>query len=451
MQSLFFRERKKTSGIILAALTFFSFLTRLLFLWRPKEVVFDETHFGKFFEGYLSHRYFFDIHPPLGKLILALGGWIAGIGNGYTFSGIGTPYPSNAYIIVRLLPAISGAMLIPVIYLLTYEISKSKGAASLAAFLCLFDNALIAQSRFILIDSFMLIFGFAGLYLYLRAIRGGGIFYMIISGILLAMAASVKWTGLGFLGLVWLHYLWDTKTKGIASAFLSYVLLPIGVYILIFAIHFSLLTKSGPGDAFMSREFQKGLEGTRITEEMKTLSFTSKFLELNRRMFEVNKGISSHPYSSRWYTWPFMIRPIFYWSKDTGNGDTARIYFIGNPFVWWLSTIGIICFISKRLWRSDKMRKETFPFLVPGYLINFLPFIFIGRVMFLYHYLTALVFAIIMTSIFLEDILKTMPLWTKYALMGLVISGFIFFSPLTYGIALSQKAWGLRVWMPTWI
>ncbi|MFN7088533.1 MAG: phospholipid carrier-dependent glycosyltransferase [Candidatus Paceibacteria bacterium] len=47
-------------------------ITRFLFIWNPPEVVFDEVHFGKFLYAYFTGEYYFDIHPPLGKLILAL-------------------------------------------------------------------------------------------------------------------------------------------------------------------------------------------------------------------------------------------------------------------------------------------------------------------------------------------------------------------------------------------
>jgi dolichyl-phosphate-mannose--protein O-mannosyl transferase len=44
----------------------------------PGAVVFDETHFGGFVGSYHEGRYFFDIHPPLGKLSLLWLGYLFG-------------------------------------------------------------------------------------------------------------------------------------------------------------------------------------------------------------------------------------------------------------------------------------------------------------------------------------------------------------------------------------
>ena len=57
---------KKLVLIILAL----SIATHFAFFGHPNETVFDEVHFGKFVSGYYTGEYFFDIHPPLGKLII---------------------------------------------------------------------------------------------------------------------------------------------------------------------------------------------------------------------------------------------------------------------------------------------------------------------------------------------------------------------------------------------
>src|SRR5438045_2883656 len=55
----------------LIALIVVAFATRTWSLFYPNAVVFDEVYFKAFAAHYLDHRYYFDIHPPLGKLIIA--------------------------------------------------------------------------------------------------------------------------------------------------------------------------------------------------------------------------------------------------------------------------------------------------------------------------------------------------------------------------------------------
>ena len=52
--------------------------TRFYHSELPVGVVFDETHFGGFVHSYHVSRYFFDIHPPLGKLTLLWLGYLFG-------------------------------------------------------------------------------------------------------------------------------------------------------------------------------------------------------------------------------------------------------------------------------------------------------------------------------------------------------------------------------------
>ncbi|KAI6952665.1 hypothetical protein KC355_g13931, partial [Hortaea werneckii] len=64
--------------VALGVITALAFLTRFWGISHPDQVVFDEVHFGKFASYYLQRTYFFDVHPPFGKLLFAFAGWLVG-------------------------------------------------------------------------------------------------------------------------------------------------------------------------------------------------------------------------------------------------------------------------------------------------------------------------------------------------------------------------------------
>ncbi|XP_040333771.1 protein O-mannosyl-transferase 2 isoform X4 [Herpailurus yagouaroundi] len=55
---------------LLALVTLLSFATRFHGLDEPPHVCWDETHFGKMGSYYINRTFFFDVHPPLGKVTL---------------------------------------------------------------------------------------------------------------------------------------------------------------------------------------------------------------------------------------------------------------------------------------------------------------------------------------------------------------------------------------------
>ena len=72
--------------------------------------------------------------------------------------------------------------------------------AILASILVAIEGSLIVDSRIALANTFLLTFGFTGLYFLLRFYANqGGWYSLIVSGVFMAMAVSVKWSGLGFL------------------------------------------------------------------------------------------------------------------------------------------------------------------------------------------------------------------------------------------------------------
>lgn len=427
-----------------------SVLTHGLFFGHPDTTVFDEVHFGKFVSSYYTGEYYFDIHPPLGKLIIGGFANIFDFQPEFSFTDIGDSFPDKTYLALRFLPTVAGILLAIVIFLLVLELGLSVPAAFLAGALVALDNALLVQTRLILLDGFLLLFGFGAIFSYVRWRNGYSKWYLLSAGLLAGGAVSIKWTALTFLAIIGameLAHLWQDRwahsLKRLRAVIISLVVAPFLVYFIAFALHFHFLPSSGTGDAFMTPSFQKTLEGSRYEQDdtVSPAGLVEKFIGLNREMYRSNRRLTAtHPYSSAWYSWPVMARPIFYWVKDT-----SRIYLLGNPIVWYGSTIALLA----SLWFLFRRRADALlPILLGGFAINFFPFAAIGRVMFLYHYFTALIFAILVGAWLLDKTKQRAK--TALAIALLASIAFIYFAPLSYGTPLEQDALDRRLWFSSW-
>jgi dolichyl-phosphate-mannose-protein mannosyltransferase len=439
-------------------IVFLGLLTRFLFFGLPDNTVFDEVYFGQFITSYFTHEYYFDIHPPLGKLIIAGFAKITGYDPDFKFKEIGQKFPDKQYLLLRFLPTLAGALLPLIIFLLAIELGFSSLAAFFAGLFLILENGLLTQSRLVLMDIFLLLFGFLCLYFYFRTqnkklSHPSGILLTSVFG---ALAFSIKWTGLTFIAIpavIEIYYILRNKYYyRLIKTAVYFAVVPLLIYFSIFTIHFALLYKSGPGDVFMRRGVQKTLIGNQYQNDpsIAPSNMLQKFMDTNSQMFFSNKHLrSTHPYSSKWYTWPLLYRPIHYWTNSESTGVKSSIYLIGNIAVWWLSASAVLIAILKFILDSWKRKKDsTLMLLLGGYLFNLLPFIFITRTMYLYHYLSALIFSVLLICYLIDSQKNKKNIFILLGIITIVI--FILFAPLTYGLPMTESQVNLRMWFKSW-
>ena len=110
--------------------------------WHDTDLIssFDEVHFGKFAAQYISREYYFDVHPPLTKLLFGLAGWFVGFDGQFKFENIGDSYSEARvpYVGMRAFPAMMGSLTVPLVYAIMKESGYSTVVAAFSACLVLF-------------------------------------------------------------------------------------------------------------------------------------------------------------------------------------------------------------------------------------------------------------------------------------------------------------------------
>ncbi|KAM9293961.1 protein O-mannosyl-transferase 2 [Gastrophryne carolinensis] len=269
---------------LLLAVTGLSFITRFHRLREPPHVCWDETHFGKMGSYYINRTFFFDVHPPLGKMLIGLAGHLSGYNGSFTFLKPGQNYEDHNYLGMRGFCAFLGSWLPPFAFLIVLQLSRSISAALLAALLILLDTGCITLSQYILLDPILMFFIMAAVLSLVkfkacshRPFSALWWWWLALTGVNLAGALGVKFVGLFVVLLVGLNTaaeLWrllgdlsltlDVLLRHLVARVACLIVLPLGLYAAIFSVHFTVLSKSGPGDGFFSSAFQSRLIGNNL-------------------------------------------------------------------------------------------------------------------------------------------------------------------------------------------
>ncbi|CAG8796340.1 2118_t:CDS:2, partial [Gigaspora rosea] len=84
-----------------------------------------------------ENKFYFDVHPPLGKMLVGFAGLLAGYNGSFEF-GSGEPYPADVnYAFMRIFFASFGAWMVPLAYFTAIELDFSQHAVILATLMIL--------------------------------------------------------------------------------------------------------------------------------------------------------------------------------------------------------------------------------------------------------------------------------------------------------------------------
>lgn len=212
-------------------------------------------------------------------------GWFVGYDGHFHFDNIGDSYIANKvpYVAFRAMPALLGALTVPTVFMIMWESGYTLPAAIVAASLVLFDNAHIGQTRLILLDATLVYAMSLSVLSYVK-------FYkmrhepfsrkwwkwLLLTGVALSCVISTKYVGVftfftvGSAVAIDLWGLFDVDRpqgalslpdfgKHFAARVIGLIVVPFLIYLFWFQVHFAILTRSGPGDDFMTPAFQETL------------------------------------------------------------------------------------------------------------------------------------------------------------------------------------------------
>jgi len=395
-------------------------------------------------------------HPPLGKILIAIGIKLFGL-NPFGWRIIGT---------------LIGIAMLPVMYAMARRLFGSAGYAATAAALFAAEFMHFTQTRISTIDVYgvffiMVMFYFMHKYNSLSFYKAGlraTMLPLFLAGLFFGIGVASKWivlyggAGLAVMLALSLYYRYKeyaaakrvlSGSRGeskkankeqlelivskfpkytvltLASCLVFYIAIPLAIYAL---SYIPVLTAMSEGYTLKS------------------------FIDYQKNMFSYHSNlVSTHPFSSSWWEWPFIKRPVWYFSgSDALTGQVSTIVALGNPLIWWT---GIFTLLAS-LWISIKRQDKAMYMLWIAFLAQFVPWMLVTRLTFLYHYFAMVPFIILSTVYIFKVIEEKRPGFRKlrYAFVAGAVLLFIMFYPALSGMPVaSSYVKDVLRWFPTWV
>jgi len=326
---------------------------------------------------------YFDPEPPLAKLLMAP----PIVAMGFTTWSW------------RISTAIFGSLLVGVIYLIALRLRRDRWFATAAALFISLDGLAFVESRTGVIDIIAIFFVALFYYVFLlhwqARTRRQWKATLYVMALVAALAFAAKLTALAPLVIAaaliamrgvspWIarllpavHRIAGPRRNQVVMwraaagrfAVVHYTLAAI-VGVAIFSASFSRYLTIDHTDVYRftaCSQSTAGLTGTADTLDVPTtrvggVTVPDPATALRNIADSMAAGLQyhywechSHPYASRWYTWPVMYHPVlFYYAQQSSanpdNPTVSAITDMGNPAVWWLAIPALLACV----WRATR-------------------------------------------------------------------------------------------------
>ncbi len=184
----------------------------------------------------------------------------------------------------------------------------------------------------------------------------------------------------------------------------------------------------------------------------------AQWTALQRQMWWYHSNLTAcHDWASPWWTWPLMLRPVWYHVTRFDDGTVANTFALGNPLIWWLFLPAIV-FTAWR-WRRSGYRDASLGLILVGFLGQWLPWAISPRISYLYHMLPSVPFgvlAIAASAVYLRS--RRISLGGTsfqgrrlvHGYLALVVLVFAFFYSHYSALPTSRIYSAAHYWLPSW-